>query len=81
MGLAAVVTVVTATTVVIIVTVVTDDSFDSDDSCDNILPVGLQVDKDGTGSIDFPEFLTMMGLKVDTWCLTSSALSLLGSHP
>ena len=24
----------------------------------------LQVDKDGTGSIDFPEFLTMMGIKV-----------------
>jgi calmodulin len=22
-----------------------------------------EVDKDGTGSIDFPEFLTMMGLK------------------
>ena len=24
-----------------------------------------QVDKDGTGSIDFPEFLMMMALKVD----------------
>ena len=24
------------------------------------------MDKDGTGSIDFPEFLTMMGLKVST---------------
>ena len=25
-----------------------------------------QVDKDGTGSIDFPEFLMMMALKVDS---------------
>ena len=24
-----------------------------------------EVDKDGTGSIDFPEFLTMMGLKIN----------------
>ena len=27
----------------------------------------FQVDKDGTGSIDFPEFLTMMGIKVRSW--------------
>ena len=25
-----------------------------------------QVDKDGTGSIDFPEFLMMMAIKVDS---------------
>ena len=25
-----------------------------------------QVDKDGTGSIDFPEFLTMMSLKINS---------------
>ena len=24
-----------------------------------------EVDKDGTGSIDFPEFLTMMGMKIN----------------
>ena len=27
----------------------------------------FQVDKDGTGSIDFPEFLTMMGIKVKSF--------------
>ena len=27
------------------------------------------MDKDGTGSIDFPEFLTMMGIKVRSWIL------------
>ena len=38
----------------------------------------LQVDKDGTGSIDFPEFLTMMGIKVKPflWLLTTCSLAL-----
>ena len=38
----------------------------------------FQVDKDGTGSIDFPEFLTMMGIKVEPflWLLTTCFLAL-----
>ena len=37
------------------------------------------MDKDGTGSIDFPEFLTMMGIKVVkpfSWLLTICFLAL-----
>ena len=36
------------------------------------------MDKDGTGSIDFPEFLTMMGIKVKPflWLLTTCSLAL-----
>ena len=34
--------------------------------CDNVVQDMVnEVDKDGTGSIDFPEFLTMMSLKIN----------------
>ena len=36
---------------------------------DELLNMVMEVDVDGNGTIDFPEFLTMMGIKVKSWIL------------